>query len=246
MIYRMEFAGFSVKGPFRQKNEDNLFIAGDILQIPHEDSGILSGQFAASDGAWAAVFDGVGGEAKGESASFLAARVLADAERGLTDPAEVVSAMNRAVCSFAKKEHIRGMGTTVAAVRFTENGITGFNVGDSRCYHVSGSRMEILSVDHARYAGAPQQRMLTQYVGIDESDFVIMPEVFRREYADGDVYMLCTDGITDVIIDRRIKDILTADNSLQEKLEEIRKRLECRGTPDNATVLLVRVREKNQ
>ena len=245
MTYCIDLAGFTIQGPFRQKNEDNLFLAGTFLPAAHGDSDILTARCTASEGVWAAVFDGVGGEAQGEVASFLAAGVLDEPDSLSADLNKVCLAMNRTVCEYAEQHQIRGMGTTVAALHFGEGGITGFNVGDSRCYRASGGQMERLSVDHARYAGSPQQRMLTQYVGIRESDFVIMPDTFEREYVNGDVYMLCTDGITDVIIDRRLKEILCADTTLPEKLCEIKARLESRGTPDNATVLLARIREKD-
>ena len=243
MRYRIEVSGFSVKGPFRRRNEDNLLCGGTCLPAAHGDRDLIEGVQMSPDGRWLAVFDGVGGEAKGELASHLAAAWLAENESSSPDAAQAAAAMNRAVCRKADQEKIRRMGTTVCALQFGPDGVNGFNVGDSRCYRLSGRRMERLSKDHARYAGSPQHRLLTQYIGIEESAFLITPHAFRRDYEDGDLYMLCTDGITDVIMDRKIKDLLQADTSLAQKLDRLRSKLEKRGTPDNATVLLARVKE---
>lgn len=242
MNYEIEYAGLSVKGPFRRRNEDNLLCDGTCFPAAHGDRELQGAWQVSSSGKWLAVFDGIGGEAKGEEASYQAASWLAENGDREQDPARAAIQMNRAVYQYAQGHKLYGTGTTAAALYFGSDRISGFNVGDSRCYLLSEGRMQRLSQDHAKFAGRPQRRRLTQYLGVGESDFLIMPQDFQREYRDGDLYMLCTDGVTDVMIDTKIRSLLRADTTLQQKLDKIRARLASRGTPDNATVVLARVR----
>lgn len=252
MEYNIVAAGFTLKGPSRRKNEDNFLCGGFFLPDLHVDAEFSAASFSTAESNWIAVFDGVGGEVRGETASFLAARALAGhgAASGfghdpdpvfVSDPAEITARMNSAICAYAEKMQVRVMGSTVAALCFCGRSVNGFNVGDSRCYRLSEGRLERLSTDHAVYAGHPPQRLLTQYLGIPEKEYIITPACFQGECREGDLYLLCTDGISDVIIDRKLKDLMAADTSLQDKLQEIRDRLERNGTPDNATAVLVSV-----
>ena len=241
MEYNIEYAGFCIRGPRRQINEDNLLCGRRCLPAEHSDMDLTEDTTGSAYPLWLAVCDGVGGEARGEEASYLAARWLAEHGTRAENPCDAVASMNRDILRYAREEHAPGMGTTISALRFGETSVNGFNVGDSRCYRLSGRRMERLSEDHARYAGTPQHRLLTQYIGIEESDFLITPHIFSRNYQNGDIYMLCTDGVTDLISDRSIKDILSKGSTLQQKLAALREIIESRGVPDNATVILARV-----
>lgn len=241
MKYEIEYAGFSVKGPFRRRNEDNMLCNGSCLPKAHGDRELQGTWQPSANGKWLAVFDGIGGEAKGEEASFQAASWLAENGDREQDPSQAAIQMNQAVYQYAQRHKLDGTGTTAAALCFGRDRIRGFNIGDSRCYLLSEGQMQRLSRDHARFAGRPQRRRLTQYLGVGESEFLITPQGFQREYRSGDIYMLCTDGVTDVMIDTRIRSLLRADTTLQQKLDKIKARLLSRGTPDNATVILARV-----
>lgn len=243
MTYRIEYTGFCIKGPRRRNNEDNLLCAGTCLPAGHEDFTLAVNQITVGDDRWLAVFDGMGGEAKGEYASFLSARAMAKASAGTKDPERITREMNQAVCDYAASQQSPRMGSTVAAVCFSETGITGFNVGDSRCYRMRKGCLQRLSKDHARPVAAGNQKLLTQHIGIEESDFTLEPHLFCSDCRAGDQYLLCTDGVTDQIMDRKIREILAAPASLGEKLGALRSRLEARGVPDNSTALLVRIAE---
>ena len=244
MSFVIECGGFCIKGPRRQKNEDNLLCDGVYLPLKHIDDDIPVKRFDLNADKWMAVFDGIGGEPKGEKASYTAARSLSEQASKECDINNIVDSLNESVLECARNSKVTMMGTTVAALCFADKKITGFNVGDSRCYHFSDGRMERMSSDHAKYAGTPQHRLLTQYIGVKKSDFIITPYQFTREYHEGDTYMLCTDGLTDFIIDRRISDIINAKIPVSQQLEILRERIAKRGTPDNATVLIARIIDK--
>ena len=243
MTFLIEYAGFSIKGPNRQKNEDNMLHAGVCLPAAHEDVELKTEMLAAED-IWMAVFDGMGGEAKGERASFLSADAMAKAARMTSDPERITNDMNSAVCRYARSHRAPRMGSTVAAICFGSRDITGFNVGDSRCYRMRDGCLERLSEDHARIMPAGEQKLLTQHIGIEPSDFRIQPHRFCSKYKAGDQYLLCTDGLTDQIMDLKIREILAGPEGLEEKLGCIRTRLESKGMPDNSTALLVRIAEE--
>ena len=243
MTYRIDYTGFCIKGPQRQKNEDNLLYAGVYLPADHEDLELAVNRIPAGDDSWLAVFDGMGGEAKGERASFLSAEAMAGISAETSDPERITREMNRAVCDYAQAHHILSMGSTVAAVCFGSAQVTGFNVGDSRCYQMRDGQLKRLSEDHARVVPVGKQKLLTQHIGIAASDFTIEPHLFCSDYRAGDQYLLCTDGVTDQIIDRRIREILAGPSSLEEKLISLRSRLESKGVPDNSTALLIRIAE---
>ena len=245
MTYTIQYTGFSIKGPNREKNEDNLLYEGKCLPATHDDLDLEARQMDSGEGRWLAVFDGMGGEAKGERASFLSAEAMAKATAETSDPQRITMDMNSAVCNFASSYKAPRMGSTVAAVLFGPQRITGFNVGDSRCYRMRDGCLERLSEDHARIVPAGDQKLLTQHIGIEPSDFRIQPHIFCSEYRVGDEYLLCTDGLTDQIIDRKIREILAGPEEIKEKLARIRKRLESKGMPDNSTALLVRIEERD-
>ena len=243
MTYRIEYAGFCIKGPRRQKNEDNLLWEGVYLPAVHEDFFLEGRELPAGEKRWLAVFDGLGGEANGEHASFLSAQAMAGVSETTGDPERITRDMNRAVCDYARSHKCGAMGSTVAAVCFGGAHITGFNVGDSRCYRMRDGCLERLSEDHARIMPAGEQKLLTQHIGIAESDFAIEPHLFQSAYRAGDQYLLCTDGVSDQVMDRKIREILACSADPAEKLRSLRLRLEAKGTPDNSTALLIRVSE---
>ena len=240
MTYKIEIAGFSIKGPNRQKNEDNMLWGDQFLGASHGDE-TISAVLSSENSPWVAAFDGIGGEVKGEVASFIAASALSEQDNSPNDIQRVVDKMNDDVCRASSDSKAYGMGTTAVAFNFSDDKICGFNVGDSRCYRMSSGMLERLSQDHVKHVGYPQRRLLTQYIGVDRSDFIVTPHQFRCPCRDDDIFMLCTDGITDVIIDRNIKNILRGDASLPGKLDAFRERLESRGVPDNATLVLAKV-----
>ena len=254
MNYIINYTGFCIQGLVRRNNEDNLWCRDHCLPIVHTDvDRKLSGYILPGQRADFAVFDGMGGEEKGEIASYIAAKKYGELAGGLQ--AESVSPaaeenlcreMNRAVLDYARKNRVRSIGTTVVSLQFAKDTIRGFNLGDSRCYRFAENRLQMLSVDHAEWFGIAGKGALTQCLGIPESEFILQPETFSAEYQKGDLYLICSDGLTGMIPDERLSGIVRENRTIQEKAERMREIVLRRGATDNTTLLLFEVVENTR
>ena len=162
----------------------------------------------------AVVADGMGGHAAGEVASRMAVERLArDAHRavdeaGLTEllldaNAELFAAMHR-------QPACRGMGTTVAGIAVGPERVIAFNVGDSRVYRIDGEGLEQLSTDDTPgpkladgRTAAMTSNLITQTLGGDYDEAEITPHLLSLPPAARERYLLCSDGLSDLLTPRR-------------------------------------------
>ena len=250
MKMRIEYAWFTMKGPVRANNEDNLRYPDECLPLHHEDAE-MSGSVPAGPSAWFAVFDGMGGAVHGETASYLAAKELGEQivlkANGLAiSDAESCRMMNARILEHVMVNRTKGMGSTAAALCFDEDHIHGFNAGDSRCYVFSEGTLRQLSDDHAVFSPITGRGQLTQCLGIPESEFVLEPKEIEEQYRTGDLYLICSDGLSGALSDKRIAGILSGSGTLNEKLLRLREAVTKRGAEDNTTVILIAVRQIGQ
>lgn len=245
MAYRIEYTGFCIQGLVRKNNEDNLWCRDHCLPVIHTDEERnLSGRFSPGQGGSFAVFDGMGGEECGEAAAYIAARTFGK-NSGSGDRTELCREMNRKVLDYADSHRIRSMGSTVTGLRFGKDRISGFNLGDSRCYLFSDGQLTLLSEDHTILSMASGKEMLTQCLGISEKEFLLEPYRFDSEYKEGEIFLLCSDGVSRVLGNGRLSDILGACRTIREKAGMLRDAVLKRGAPDNATALLFEIRKES-
>ena len=132
------YEGLTHLGRARSGNEDELMCAGAYLPAKHGEASFRGQVTAGERGALFGAFDGMGGEAFGEEAAFLAAKAAAAADPGAEDMAagllRSVHEMNRAVCDWARKEGVAAMGTTAVMIGLTGTEAVICNIGDSRAY----------------------------------------------------------------------------------------------------------------
>ena len=240
MEYRIKYTGICMKGFVRQRNEDNLWCAGYCLPMQHPDEEYLFDGFADESDPRFAVFDGMGGAKCGDAAAYEAAMEFG------RHPAEeneriLCREMNRKVLDYADAHLAFGMGTTVAALRLEEHGASGFNVGDSRCYAWSGGRFTQLSNDHTSRSVFTGRTLLTQCIGIPESEFIPEPSCYSISYRPNDLYLICSDGLWGVVNDRTIAGIIAAEGALSDKRDRLKREVLRSGAPDNMTLLLLEV-----
>jgi serine/threonine protein phosphatase PrpC len=207
-----------------------------------------------------AIADGMGGYAAGEVASQLAVDVLqaafeTDTFTGSPDPStprrgdELVRAItmaNTAVLTQARAiEAQSGMGTTIVACRFSPNKQRVYfaHVGDSRCYRIRGDELRLLTQDHTLGAvgiTGPSASKLSRAVGIQESVDVDLgvdaPHV-------GDYYLLCSDGLSKMVPEAMIHDLVRESPNLEAAVERLVGTANERGGRDNVTVILIHVQE---
>ncbi len=206
------------------------------------------------------VCDGLGGAAAGEVASSMAVDELLRmfGGRAGTVPLEdavkrAIRTANRAIYSYAQRNpQLHGMGTTLVGLAVEERRIVVFNVGDSRCYRLRNLHLKQISLDHSlveervrmgrmthdEALRSPLRHVITRALGTQEH---VEPDLFALEAEPGDLFLLCSDGLTGKIDDSSIASMLAENLSLDELCARLVNAANEAGGPDNITCLLVRV-----
>ena len=218
--------------------------------------------FAAADAGLFAVADGMGGARAGEVAAKAAVEQLAGLEEkrevGERELATVVEEANRRIHELSRSdEALAGMGTTMTAVSVGDGEVAIAHVGDSRAYRLRDDELERLTHDHSLVdemvrAGRltpeeaevhPQRSIITRALGPEPQ-----VEVERMTYParSGDVYLICSDGLTTMVPEDAIADILRGRSSLQQAAEDLVRVANEAGGKDNVTVVLFRLAEEGE
>jgi serine/threonine protein phosphatase PrpC len=203
-----------------------------------------------------AVADGMGGAQAGEIASQIAAAALRDAsgQPGEDAVATLIREANRRVYEAAATDEARsGMGTTVTAALVEDGSVRIGHVGDSRAYRIRAGRLEQLTDDHSLVAELvrsgrlsqeeadvhPQRSVITRVLGTDPDVDV---DTFSVEAIPGDVFMLCSDGLTSMVDDAAILEIVERHRaSLEQAARALVDAANRGGGEDNITVLLFEI-----
>lgn len=205
------------------------------------------------------VADGMGGHAAGEVASRLAVRAVISewttSRSGTPRQAlrSAVRAANGIVFGASLDAETRGMGTTLTALAFAGDEAIVAHVGDSRAYRVRGGACEQLTTDHSRVgemvraglltpeqaSGHPSRSQLTRCLGHEPA---VQVDVSRFSARRGDVFVLCSDGLWDLVPHAEIAAAAAAAPA-EAADTLIRIALE-RGAPDNVTVVVARLVEE--
>lgn len=254
MAYQIEYAYTCHIGKIRNNNEDNFWCCGDSLEAQNQGmSHIRSGYMKQSEYPLLAVFDGMGGESCGEMAAFLAAEACGEhfktAKDGIrNDPEEflneICESMNQAICDYGRTNKINSMGTTAALLAFAEDAVYSCNLGDSRIYKSDREKFYQISQDHVLGHSLFEKAPLTQYLGMEEENLQLEPSISRQEIKIGDRFLLCSDGITDMLSDGEIADILSRDIPVAKTVEILVDRALKKGGRDNITVVLCEIMEQ--
>ncbi len=205
------------------------------------------------------VCDGMGGHASGQIASDLAVRTLVHAMK-TGDPAPpagedpLVTAMKAANAAVFQRAQVnaacRGMGTTGVGVRVEADLLHVCHAGDSRVYQLRNGEFHQLTRDHSLvnlYADRPE---LAGQLGPATSNVIIRAiglepevEIDHRTIAmeHGDVYLLCCDGLTDLVQDWMIREIMTSGETPETVAENLIRAANANGGSDNITVVVVTV-----
>ena len=193
-----------------------------------------------------AVFDGMGGEERGEKAAQIAAECAAKFTVR-TEPIEDLKRFcreaNEEICRYAMENDIPSMGTTAAILLFTEQEIYLCNIGDSKVFRISGGETEQISIDDYVAVSFGKKPALSQNLGIPAAEMLIEPHLAKGQYHDGDIYLLCSDGLTDMIEPHEIGRILRETEFEKAAGKLLDAALENGGT-DNITIILCRVERK--
>jgi len=206
-----------------------------------------------------AIADGMGGARAGEVASGLAAAALQANDVNGSGPERVVALMqaaNRSVYERSSSDaDVAGMGTTMTVALVENGGVVFGHVGDSRAYVLRDGELEQLTDDHSLVAELvrggklsaeeavhhPQRSVITRALGTDPDVDV---DTFIVEGREGDVFVLCSDGLTDMVADDEIGEVLEEQrDSLDEAANELVRRANRNGGQDNITVVAFELTE---
>jgi serine/threonine protein phosphatase PrpC len=229
-------AGRTDAGRVRRRNEDSFVLDPPLF----------------------AVADGMGGAQAGEVASRLAAaafREYHDADR--LEPAERVEAIikeaNRRIYERARTDsEASGMGTTVTAAILTNGRVSIGHVGDSRAYRIRNGELEQLTEDHSLVADLmrsgrltpeeadahPQRSVITRALGTDPDVDV---DTVNVDVEPGDLFLLCSDGLTTMVPEEDILRIVQEAGTLDDAARTLVRAANSGGGEDNITVVLFQV-----
>jgi len=253
MNYRIEYAALCCKGLVRKENQDNFWCLGKFLES--ENNGLtkpIAGKTESKRLPAFAVFDGIGGGDQGEVAAYIAAsRFDADYSESPKDNTkqfllDTCFNMNKAIYKLAEERYLRSSGSTAAILMFGRKYIYVCNIGDSRVYQFSENKLMQISSDHSETSINGRKPPLTQHLGIPEIEFVIEPYLSKGKYENGDRYLICSDGLSDMVTDDVISDTLSEDSRVLDCAQRLMGRAIKSGGNDNITIIVCEIHKQRR
>lgn len=248
-VPRIQFAAKTDLGRVRENNEDKF----DFYET--DDATLL-----ATRGCLYAVADGMGGHAAGQIASELALKNLISRYYDNPDddvPSALTTAIhgaNEAIYEIASAFHERsGMGTTLTAAAVVEDRVYIGHVGDSRAYLIRDDTIRQITYDHSWVAEqvrlgtmteeeaelSPYRNVITRAIGTQP---FVEPEIFEERAQKGDIWVLCSDGLTGHVEADEIR-LIASTQSPSEACRQLVELANARGGRDNITVIVFVIRE---
>lgn len=243
-MLNINFAGKTNVGLKRSANEDTFVIKAEM--------------------GFCLVADGLGGAAAGELASRLFAEASLEVFQQANDLVEK-NVVERIQNSFRLanekiRDHVeenpahKGMGCTADLMAFSDQGFVLGHLGDSRTYRFRDSRLKQLTHDHSLIQDQidrgliaeesarrhPLRNVILKAVGINED---LALDIIRGRTYPEDQFLLCSDGLTDMVDDNALEDVLRSPISVQKKIDQLIDLALSGGGIDNITVVLVSIEE---
>ncbi|MEU4448242.1 protein phosphatase 2C domain-containing protein [Actinosynnema sp. NPDC050801] len=234
-MYALRYAVGTDPGLRREANEDSVYFSERLF----------------------AVADGMGGHAYGEVASSIAVAVLADLDVDADDPLGELSGAAREIAirltDLAEENFdMRGMGTTLTALLWDGERFAVGHIGDSRCYVVREGALSQVTRDHTMVqALVDDGRMAAEQAAEHPGRSMLMralqagsahdPDLFFQDVEAGDRYLICSDGLSDVLGAAEIAELLAGSADGDETVRALIEAANAGGGPDNITCVVVDV-----
>lgn len=248
MHYKIHYSCLSHIGNVRSINQDNFICDGRYME--NDEPAIefpLCGTKTSKETSVFGVFDGMGGEECGEIASYIASKTASTIEIG-KNAAAVLSQFcyeaNNDICDYATVHEVSSMGTTAAMLVFAEKEVVLCNIGDSKIFRLCDRTLEQISMDHVAAAAFGVKPPLSQNLGIPQNELVIDPYLARGPYNDGDVYLICSDGLTDMVSVDEITKVLVS-KPIEEAITLLLDKALSNGGRDNTTIILCKIESQS-
>lgn len=259
----LECVGMTDVGTAREHNEDDFYLSRDeeaLCIVADGMGGHRSGEVASA----MAIKTMVEYYRETMPEEGLNGRELGAAQ---TDSGEIdlnqrrlvqaIQAANTAVFEAASSNEVyRGMGTTIVSGYFTHRGVYLAHIGDSRAYRYRDGELDqrtndhslaneyvemgILSADDVEFF--PYKNVITRACGLSEE---VEVAVHFEEIRDGDLYLLCSDGLTDMVSEEQIASMLEETDDLENLCRDLVEEANRNGGEDNVTIVLARARRED-
>lgn len=232
----MRVGAVTSNGCLREHNEDAFWVSDHVF----------------------VVCDGMGGHQAGEVAAAIAVDVFKSydytARKPLDAVLDAIMSAHLSIQAQAVEPHLRGMGTTATLAHIVKDGSSYHlylgHVGDSRAYLLHSGRLTQITSDHSLVGELlrngslskdeayhhPHRHVVTQALGIGEIDI----ETYTSRLESTDMILLCTDGLTDVVADEEIEEVLLQYDP-EAAAHKLIETANAKGGPDNITVILVEI-----
>lgn len=248
-------------GSVRKNNEDAYYFNGHFAPFSEMDQGaFLIQNVNAEDSLWA-VCDGMGGQNNGEAASYMAASSMKELQerlRGRSFEATVQNWVWQA--SRAINEKTDGGGSTMVMLYCADGCLQTASIGDSRIYRFHNGQLIRITKDHSKVEMMldakmitpeearthPQKNVITRYLGMD-SEYPCVAAIGRQiPLVRGDRYLLCSDGVTDMLTDEMISTLMAKHEDVKTCMEKIRDAIFVAGARDNLTAILLELEAEDE
>lgn len=242
--HKMEAFGLSDIGPVRPNNEDAW-----IALIKHH---------------FFAIADGMGGHKAGEVAAKETIQTLSSAIRKIKkkdlSSKECIQLLESAIETAnhnvfklgSTHEHLQGMGTTLCCLYLYQESVIYAHVGDSRIYRFREGELKLLTEDHSLlselmtkgqmedWESFPLKNVITKAIGTTPK---VDPEIASVTAQPEDIFVMCTDGLSDYVRLEEMEAVLIQKISLKRKVEILIEKAKEKGSHDNITLLMIKIRK---
>lgn len=254
---KVEVAVTTNKG-IRVRNEDNYLIKNSYMEPTKENCSL---KMKMNPPTMVAVCDGMGGGNYGKEAALLAIQQLQLFGHKLEQYRVTKEMVNHMVCSLndriSEAFHKESKAGTTIALLYLGEKIIAANVGDTRIYRYQNNRLRQISQDHNQAQdlknlldkgitlgnNRARSHILTQYLGMSKKEILIEPYIKQMDYEDSMIFMICSDGLYEVLEEEEMEDIL--HRKLKKNLKSatnalVKQALKYKGK-DNITSMLIKV-----
>lgn len=240
-------------GKIREKNEDNFYFFQNVLK--NQNMSLEKQSVSTQKPLLFGVFDGMGGLSYGEEASFICADICCHYElheQFLKDDMITICHIANAQVNMKKREVKADMGSTASMLTFFKDEVFLCNIGDSPIFCMKDHHLLQIFQEHTEkelyeklYGPNFQKKKyrLTQNIGISDEEVLIQPYTNHMKLHDGDIYLICSDGLTDMV----------NENDIKKELDRFDNQTICRllqlaldnGGKDNITIILIKVNRED-
>ena len=243
-------------GVQRSENEDNLYFNGLIKEETAESFEHYEKINIKKGCAVFGVFDGMGGYAKGEHAAYLTAdtvkTILENDKKSESEKLlrKICVDANTKICDEIKNDSGQKMGATLALLLFERSRYRLCNVGDSSVYMMRKGELKKISLEHTEaaayvkiYGEAPPKDKkfpLTQHIGMSEDPERLNPYYQTDNIMEGDIFLICSDGLTDMLDDAEISRVINSSRPISGIGKILLNNALDRGGNDNISFVLIK------